>query len=137
MALRIRPSWFEGTSRGWMGLPDTAPEPRMNALWIDENQWVWVFGLRPAANWEEAWAHVGPLEGRTELTGASRPHYEKMFATEIEVIDPGRAARVAVLTFDRMIEGSLGDGRVWTLARDEMDRFSIDLWEIALITSGG
>lgn len=44
-ALRIRPSWFEDTSRGWMGLPNTPPEPRMHAVRVGDDQRVWVYGL--------------------------------------------------------------------------------------------
>ena len=131
-ALRVRHRWFDGAFNGWMGVPESPPEPRTNGLWVDRDGRIWTFVLRAAPSWKEAWAHVGSLAGRTELFGAERPHYEKMFETQIEILDQYAGEILTRLTVGSMVGGVLDGGRFWTLTRDDLDRFLVDIWEVNL-----
>jgi hypothetical protein len=126
-----RPEWFASTSRPWMGNPETPPPPLVAALHQDAGGLLWVFVSVASTRWSEAWANVR-VAGRAPEVSTARIAMDRLYHTQVEVIDP-RAARVVARTrIESWIVSVLRDGRVASIETDADGRPHVQLWQLVL-----
>ncbi|MGQ0765028.1 MAG: 6-bladed beta-propeller [Gemmatimonadota bacterium] len=107
-ALQRRPAWFSKPSPMDYNWKTEPPPPHIAAIHEDSAGLIWVFVRVAARTWREAWP--GVPESVREVPGRLIQS-DKLYATTVEVINPGTRRVVARKTFDRYVISALSDRR--------------------------
>ena len=103
------PSWFPVPSVDNMGTPTAPPPPKIFAIWQAPDGLLWVFGRVAGKQWQQGWPKLAPSAKRLSVLAM---HFDKLFGTTIEVLDPVTRNVIATAPLDEYITNVLPNGNV-------------------------
>lgn len=101
-----RPVWFATQSGNTLGTPNRPPQPRVSCIAEDKEGYLWVAVRMPKATWREGWPAISAAE-----YSLSAMAFEKMFRTNLEVLNPRARKVVARFELEDWILDCLPDRR--------------------------
>jgi hypothetical protein len=115
--------WLQSTSVSF----ETPPQPRLTAVWQDEQGLLWTLTSVAAEDWGE---------GLTMLSGYNDTwieYPEKVYDAYIEVIDPDTGSLLLSERVPQALGGVTNDGLAIGRRYPEGEPYQIDLWKLRLV----
>jgi len=125
--------WFQPYERSRDLTPREPPLPFMNAVRRDAGGLLWVIVSVPEPSWAAGLERKHTPEG-PRYAIADR---EKVFASVIEIIDPGTGALLVSQRFARQYVAFFGDRLVASIGQYPDGGFYLDLWHVTLARAKG
>jgi hypothetical protein len=125
-AIRRDVPWFPEESEVEFGRPGVPPSPFIRAAHMDREGRIWVASWVPSPNWAAAWEGLDvPPTGDFR----TRPSYNELYSTRIEVIDPD-AGVLASRSWDNLLFDWIDGRTVVTTYQDPQGVIYADLWRV-------
>jgi len=115
--------WLQSTSVSF----ETPPQPRLTAVWQDEQGLLWTLTSVATEDWGE---------GLTMLSGYNDvwiEYPEKVYDAYIEVIDPDTGSLLLSERVPQALGGVTNDGLAIGRRYPEGEPYQIDLWKLRLV----
>ncbi len=107
--LSRRPAWFEKRTNLGVGTPKVAPPPGVSAVWVGDDELVWVATRSAAQKWQSAWSRVSPF---SRDVSAQAIEWDRLFESHIEVLDGAQQRLISGQKLDGWIVGILQGPRL-------------------------
>jgi hypothetical protein len=126
-SLERKPDWFANPA---FGSARSAAAPQTRAIAEDASGLLWVFVNVARPEWRDGMPKAGPGTHEVSMRQIS---FDKMYRTNIEVIDPRTARIVARREMEDFVIAALPNGRAAVYSVDEQGTPRVSIVQVALI----